>query len=208
MWCFIGVLFVMLLVVVVVVSTNPGESQRAARLERIAHEKEDSINRVMEATGRINSDIEAKKVEKPKTEWSVSREVDPMTDKETVWKTLRSDNWISQDFPYEGITQARITVRKSPKYGTDVYVRIDRGQIHGNEYRGTNYVTVRFDKDKAKRYYFNESADGSPDIVFLQGVTDFIRRAKKAKSIKVEIPVWQYGDALFEFSVDKPLEWP
>lgn len=207
-WIFIGVLFVMLLVAVVVVISNPGENQKAARLERIAREKEDSIRRVMEATGRTYSDFETQEVEKPKKEWSVSREVDPMTDKETVWKSITSKNGINQDFPYEGYTQAHITVRKSPKYGTDVYVQIDRGQINGNEYRGTNYVTVRFDKTKAKRYYFNEAASGSSDIVFLQGVNDFIRRAKEAKSIKMEVPVFEYGDAFFEFEVDEPLEWP
>ena len=72
---------------------------------------------------------------------------------------------------------------------------------------GTNYITARFDDGSARRYYVNESADGSSDCLFINKKSDFIMRCKKAKSIKIEAPFYQEGIAVFNFKVDKPLKW-
>lgn len=93
------------------------------------------------------------------------------------------------------------------KYGTNVMIQITQGQIIGNEYNGTNYVTVRFDEDAPKKYYFNEAADLSTETVFLTNPKGFIERCKKAKNIKVEIPLYQAGNPLFRFHVDESLVW-
>lgn len=200
---------VIMVVVGIFAAAMQSSDRRVEEMKYAAQEeKADSAAHTREVMKEMWGDTGANIPGEVAKKWEVSEEIDPMTEAKSVWKSITSKNGINQDFPYEGYTQAHITVRKSPKYGTDVYVQIDRGQINGNEYRGTNYVTVRFDKTKAKRYYFNEAASGSSDIVFLQGVNDFIRRAKEAKSIKVEVPVFEYGDAFFEFEVDEPLEWP
>lgn len=150
----------------------------------------------------------AEKPEPPKVTWHISSSTDEMTDTKNIWAKITSDNYISQDFPYEGLTYARITVRYMKKYGYDVLVEITKGQIDGREYYGTDYITARFDEGAPKRYYFNEAADGSSDVIFLRNKSDFIKKCKQAKNIKIDIPIYQSGRPVFTFHVDEPLVWP
>ena len=94
------------------------------------------------------------------------------------------------------------------KYGYDVLITITQGQIDGRDYNGTNYITARFDEGTAKKYRFNEASDGSSNVVFLRNASDFIKRCKKAKDIKIDIPIYQAGRPVFSFHVDEPLVWP
>lgn len=140
-------------------------------------------------------------------EWDFSIEKDAMTDTKNIWATIRSDNYISQDFPYEGCTYASITVRYMKKYGYDVLIQISKGQINGRSYYGTDYITARFDDGTSKKYYFNEAADGSSETVFLRNQSDFIKKCKAAKDIKIDIPIYKEGRPVFLFHVDEPLVW-
>ena len=142
-----------------------------------------------------------------KATWNFNIQKDEMTDSKNIWASIQSENYISQDFPYEGYTYATITVRYMKKYGYDVIVQITKGQIHGSDYNGTDYITARFDEGAAKKYYFNESADGSSETVFLRNKTEFIKRCKQAKKIKIDIPIYQAGRPVFTFNVDEPLVW-
>ena len=142
-----------------------------------------------------------------KVTWDFSIEKDDMYDTNNIWAKIKSDNYVSQRFPYEGYTYATITVRYMKKYGYDVIINISKGQIHGSSYNGDNYITARFDEGTPKKYYFNEAADGSSDHVFLSGKSDFIKRCKQAKDIKIDIPIFQAGRPTFSFHVDEPLVW-
>ena len=139
--------------------------------------------------------------------WAYNRSMDEMTETENVWASLKSDNYIEQGFPYEGESYATITVRYMKKYGNDVILRIDKGQIVGIDVSGTNYVTAKFDDGEPKKYYFDDPADMSTEQVFLRNAKDFIKKCKTAKVIKVDIPLYQAGKPVFTFHVDKPLEW-
>lgn len=142
-----------------------------------------------------------------KVTWDFSIEKDDMYDTNNIWAKIKSDNYVSQRFPYEGYTYATITVRYMKKYGYDVIINISKGQIHGSSYNGDNYITARFDEGTPKKYYFNEAADGSSDHVFLSGKSDFIKRCKQTKDIKIDIPIFQAGRPTFSFHVDEPLVW-
>ena len=142
-----------------------------------------------------------------KVTWDFSIEKDDLYDTNNIWAKIKSDNYVSQRFPYEGYTYATITVRYMKKYGYDVIINISKGQIHGSSYNGDNYITARFDEGTPKKYYFNEAADGSSDHVFLSGKSDFIKRCKQAKDIKIDIPLFQAGRPTFSFHVDEPLVW-
>lgn len=139
--------------------------------------------------------------------WDFSIEKDEMTDTKNIWAKIISDNHISQSFPYEGYTYATITIRYMKKYGYDAIISISKGQIHGSRYNGDNYITARFDEGTPKKYTFNEAADGSSEMVFLVGKSDFIKRCKQAKDIKIEVPLYQAGRPIFSFHVDEPLVW-
>jgi hypothetical protein len=146
-------------------------------------------------------------IEPRKVEWDFTISTDAMTDTKNIWAVITSDDYIIQDFPYEGLTFAKLTVRYMKKYGYDVIVEITKGQINGRSYNGTNYITARFDEGIPKKYYFNEAADGSPEYVFLNNKQDFIKQCKQAKDIKIDIPVYQSGRPVFSFHVDEPLTW-
>lgn len=139
--------------------------------------------------------------------WNFTIKRDEMTDTKNIWASIQSDDYILQAFPYEGNTYASITVRYMKKYGYDVIIQITKGQINGRDYYGTDYITARFDDGDPKKYYFNESADGSSETIFLQKSSDFISRCKKSRDIKIDIPVYKYGRPVFSFHVDEPLVW-
>ena len=159
----------------------------------------DSIEEVME------SQIDAP--QPTKAEWKFNIQRDEMTDTKNIWATIESDNYITQNFPYEGQTYASITIRYMKKYGYDAIIQITKGQINGSNYYGTDYITARFDEGSAKKYYFNDAADGSSEMVFLRNSSDFIKRCKQAKDIKIDIPLYQEGRPVFTFHVDEPLTW-
>ena len=142
-----------------------------------------------------------------KKEWDFTIKKDEMTDTKNIWATIQSDDYIIQEFPYGGNTYATITVRYMKKYGYDVLIYITKGQINGSDYYGTDFITARFDDGSPKKYRFDEAADGSSDHVFLRNSSDFISRCKKAKDIKIDIPVYQAGRPVFSFHVDEPLVW-
>ena len=145
--------------------------------------------------------------EPTKVTWDFTISKDQMTDSNNIWANLESNNYISQDFPYDGYTYCTITIRYMKKYGYDVLIQISKGQINGREYYGTNYITARFDDNSSKKYYFNESADGDSKIVFLRNSSDFIKNCKKAKDIKIDLPLYKGGRPVFTFHVDEPLVW-
>ena len=139
--------------------------------------------------------------------WTYDSRVDDMDSGISQWASLQSDNFINMDFPYQGNTYATVTVRKTQEYGTNVYVKLDRGQFGGNSFKGTNYVRIRVDDAQPVKYKYNEAADGTADIVFLKNAKGFIEKAKKAKRIKIEVPLYQEGNRVFDFSVDESLKW-
>lgn len=153
-------------------------------------------------------EVETREPEQSSVQWAISTEKDPMTDSKNIWAKIESDDYVTQSFPYEGYTYASITVRYMKKYGYDVLIQITKGQITGSSYNGTNYITARFDDGSPQKYYFNESADGSSDVVFIRNTSDFIKRCKKAKDIKIDLPLYQGGRPVFSFHVDEPLVWP
>lgn len=139
--------------------------------------------------------------------WDYDSIVDEMSDKTIYFANLISDNIAYFDFPYEGGTNAKLTVRKHPKYGTDVMFMISQGQLLCNDYDGTNYVTVRFDNAPAERYYTNEPSDMSSEMLFLRNSKRFIAKAKNAKKIRIQAPVYNNGNVVFIFTTDSALKW-
>ena len=146
-------------------------------------------------------------IEKDSIRWQVIENIDEMTDSKNVWKSLVSENFAYFDFPYEGGSSLTVEVRYMKKYGNDVILTLSKGQLLSNEYNGTNYVTVRFDDDAPQKYYTNTPADGSSNVLFLNNAKKFIKRAKTAKTIKIQVPVYQEGTPIFTFKVDVPLTW-
>lgn len=137
--------------------------------------------------------------------WNYVVKTDEMSDAQNVWAKALSDNFI-KDYPYDDI-YALIVIRYMKGNGSDAYIQITAGQIYGNEYRGENYIMARFDDGNAIKYDFNDSPDGSTKYIFIKKSKDFIKRCNTAKSIKIQIPLYQKDRPIFSFSFDKYLNW-
>lgn len=138
--------------------------------------------------------------------WHMTLSNDAMTGNLNRQAWLCSDNFIKQEFPYEGNTYMKMVIRDNGQ--KDVIFIIDRGQVVCNEYDGTNFVRVRFDDKDPMKFRTCESSTGETEYLFLDGKVDkFIRECCYARRIKVEIPIYRYGKAIFDFWVTDPLEW-
>lgn len=139
-------------------------------------------------------------------EWTVRESIDEMTDSKNVRKSLESENEVEFSFPYDGGSSLKIEVIYRKKDGSNVILRISNGQLL-ESFNGANCVTMRFDEEESQKFYTTSPADGSSDCLFLQNPQKFIKRAKTAKTIKVQVPVFQEGNPIFTFKVDVPLTW-
>ena len=138
-----------------------------------------------EVTDSVNTDTN-KVSEKT---WDFTSDTDDMDDSVNKYYSLRSDNFANFDFPYQGDYYLTITVRYMKKYGYDVLLNIDKGQMVGNEYNGTNYVRLRFDNGKAEKYYYNQDLTGPLGIVIGNEGKGISEKVKKNCDFNVKIPM-------------------
>lgn len=139
-------------------------------------------------------------------DWQYRNDTDKMTSKAAKFAILESNNSLDLPFPYRGKNYGRLQVRQHPKFGLDVIVMVDKGQIMCSSYSGCP-ITVRFDDNAPIRFSGTEPADHSSDTVFVQGAQRFITQAQKAKRILVELTMYQAGNQVLEFHSSSPLEW-
>lgn len=150
------------------------------------------------------ADITAGEESKPSTQWVYSEETDEMSDQKAYFATVLSTNSEEFDFPYQGGARLMLTVRKSPKFGNDVLIRISKGQFHSS-IRGTN-IKVRFDDEPQYNVYCNEASDGSSDVLFLSGYSSLVGKLKTHKTMKINAEFFQEGNRTFTFDISN-LEW-
>lgn len=138
--------------------------------------------------------------------WAYDNEVDKMTGKESKTAWVRSENSLRLEFPYAGPNYGTLSVRRHPKYGTDVIVQIDKGQVMCRAYDPCS-VMVRFGDAKPVRFSGLPSSDHDSTVVFLQPASKFIAQAKSAKKILVQLTLFRGGDQILEFSTPNTLNW-
>ncbi|MFC5524039.1 hypothetical protein [Polaromonas jejuensis] len=139
-------------------------------------------------------------------DWQYDDRPDKMSGKKASSAMLESNNSLDLSFPYQGKNFGNIQVRQHPSYGLDVIVFVDKGQILCPSYSGCS-VAVRFDDKPAVKFSATPSADHDSKVIFLKNAARFIESAKKAKSILVQLTMYQAGSPVLEFHSAKPLEW-
>ncbi|MDH6185504.1 hypothetical protein [Polaromonas sp. CG_23.6] len=138
--------------------------------------------------------------------WVYDDSTDKMTGKKTSTASIESNNSLSLAFPYQGKNFGNILVRQHPSYGLNVIFYVDKGQILCRSYAGCS-VTVRFDDKPPMKFEANGSEDNDPKVIFLKGASRFIEAAKKAKTILVQVTMYQSGAPVLEFHSASPLDW-
>jgi hypothetical protein len=132
--------------------------------------------------------------------WHYMQDPDPMSKGKTYFAVVRSTNTVSFGFPYSGAQHATLTLRTHPRYGKDVILAIERGQLLCPSYDGCT-VLVRFDDGKATRYSAAAPADNSTVSLFIRNYSQFVAHMEKAKRVRISAQVYQEGAPVFDFDV-------
>jgi len=133
-------------------------------------------------------------------QWSYAIQEDGMSGKFMRTASVSSTNGFHFDFPYEGRQQARLLIRRHPRWGNDVILSIERGQILCSSYGGCP-IRVRFDDEPARTFKGNEPADNSSEMVFIPGYDNFARKLATAERVRIEFNVYQQGAVVADFDV-------
>lgn len=140
-------------------------------------------------------------------DWQYQHETDKMTGKEARHALAESNNTLSLAFPYSGRNHGNLQVRQHPKYGLDVIVYVDKGQLLCRSHDDSCAVMIKFDDAQPIHFSGTPSADHDSKVIFLRDARRFINRAQKAKRILVQVSVFQNGDQILEFHSSNPLQW-
>lgn len=119
--------------------------------------------------------------------------------------TTQSKNEVSFRFPYQGRQRATLQLRAHPRFGRDVILSIEKGQMLC-EYDGCS-VTVRFGDGKPQRFRAARSADQSSNVLFIRDHDRFAASLKRVELLMIEARIYQEGNEIFEFDA-AGLKWP
>lgn len=133
-------------------------------------------------------------------QWRYDRSDEGMSGKAVISAEVKSTNTIHLDFPYSGAQHGTLTLRRHPRWGNDVILRIERGQILCHSY-GDCKINVKFDDGKVIRLNGNPPEDNSSEVVFIPGFSTFTKQLPNAKRVKIEVSLYQAGNQVFEFDV-------
>jgi hypothetical protein len=111
-----------------------------------------------------------------------------------------SSNIINLQSPYDGLQNAKLTIRKSPRFGKDVYLSIERGQIvlpYDNE-----RIRIKFDDENSRWYGASQTSDHSSNLVFLTDYKTIVRKLLNSKIVRIELTLFQSGNHVLEFDTE------
>lgn len=138
--------------------------------------------------------------EKAGQQWRYLSTEEGMSGKKSRTATVESNNTINLDFPYAGPQHAQLMLRRHPRWGNDVILSIERGQILCHTYSNCR-IGVRFDGGKVMRFSGNPPSDNSSEYVFIPAFGTFMKQLPKAKTVKIEVEIYHGGSPVFEFDV-------
>lgn len=138
--------------------------------------------------------------------WSYSDDIDPMTSGHTRVACVNSINKVTQAAPYED-TVAQLCIRRTRRSGLNVFVRLMAdGQVLCDLGDGCS-VPVRFEARPVRRWSAVGAADGTTNMIFLEREKTLVGEIKSARSITIEIELYQNGDQALIFPT-YGLKWP
>lgn len=136
----------------------------------------------------------------PGSQWSYYQNSDDMGKGTVYTARVSSTNTVNFDFPYSGEQHATLSLRTHPRWGKDLFFRIEKGQLLCNSYDGCN-VLIRFDDGASLTFSAIGPEDNSSEVIFIQNYGRFVEKMLKAKRVRVAVNVYQEGAPTFEFDV-------
>jgi len=198
----IGIGCLVLLVLVILVGTCTPESKDDIDADTNAAIAADAEVMLDSLSGV--SDADPPEEEMVLSAWRYSSRADELRGKTEHYAELVSENEARFDFPYNGGSTLRMTIRKSPQHGTDVIFRISKGQYVCGIYDCKGAIS--FD-GKSEGLTLATPSDHSSDVLFAKYGEAIIRKLKSSDKTIVELPFYQEGNRQFTFDT-KNLKWP
>lgn len=128
-----------------------------------------------------------------KYSWRYSESMDPLYGARRLFACVRSSNDVQLSLPSRR-APAELCLRNSPKFGLDVYVRLQGdGQILCDA-EGCS-VRAKFDHGAVRSFPASAAADHSTNIIFIDRtrVQSFLAALKTSSSAIVEISLYKNG---------------
>ena len=150
-------------------------------------------NKVIQDESSINEVVKGK--------WEYRDYEDKASGKTASKASLLSENKINLSFPYQGFQNGTLSVRNHPRWGKNIYLKIEQGQILSIDgYSFDNkYFLVRFDDGDVKKWNYVGSSDQSSDIIFISNEKKFLKQLTAASKIYITINLYQDGQYTFVF---------
>ena len=133
------------------------------------------------------------------TEWKYSERSAEMGRGTDKFAVIESSNTVDFQFPYQSGQHLKLCLRKSPKFGKDVILRMEQGQFTSSY--SQNFVTVRFDGHELQKFVAGDSDDGSSNVLFIRHYERFVSQLRHTKTLKIEASFFREGARVFEFDV-------
>lgn len=129
--------------------------------------------------------------------WSRDEQIDQMTGKTSISVSTSSTNFFDLEFPHVGKHHAYLIVRRHPRYGTDVVIAVDAGQLIC-DYRNCR-VLIRFDDRQASYFSVSEPSDRSSKTWFVNDSSRFIKSLERSKTVVAELQFYRQGNRALKF---------
>ncbi|WP_157596112.1 hypothetical protein [Plesiocystis pacifica] len=171
---------------------DPSEVKSARKQVEGLVESDPGYTRVQELNAELDACL---KNMPPPSKWLYDMRADPMGGTVSL-AAVQSSNMFDFDFPYQGTQQATLMVRHES--GTDIILSIERGQFTCA--LGCS-VMVRFDDGKTERWRAVGPSDHSTESIFLRRESSFMKKLKKARTLRIEAEFFQEGTRVLEFPV-------
>jgi hypothetical protein len=132
--------------------------------------------------------------------WAYKATQDAMTSRQSRTASIASENTVNFSFPYQGDQHATLILRDHPSHGKDVIFTIEQGQLLCQSYQDCQ-IRVRFDDGQPVGWSAVGSSDNNSTIIFLRNDVKFLQRLRSSKVVRIQVPVYQEGQPIFEFQV-------
>lgn len=135
------------------------------------------------------------------SKWEYRDYEDKASGKNTFKASLLSQNKINLSFPYSGFQHGTLSVRNHPRWGKDIYLKIEKGQIlsiDGYSY-DNKYFLVRFDDGDVKRWKYVGASDLSSDVIFISNEKKFLEKLINSNKIYITVNLYRDGQNTFVF---------
>jgi hypothetical protein len=137
--------------------------------------------------------------------WRYGSSKDAMRGKTTQYACADANNELEFAFPYSCGSRGQLCLRRSPKFGNDVYLSINHGQFMCASYIGCR-VRVRFDGGSIITMPASAAGDGSTNLIFIRSYRTVVRSLRNSKRVIVEAAFYQEGEQQLVFDVNG-LKW-